>query len=321
MKSVSIVLGYACNNNCIFCLYGENKKKGNRSTEEIKKTLETIKKDTSSISITGGDATIRSDFLEILEFAKNLGFNITLETNGRSFSNIKFAEKVLEIVPNIRFSISLHHIKPEIADYLSGGIKGSWIQTVSGIRNLINLGNKNIVIASVVFKQNYKFLHEMVKFLNTLGIKNVDFILVRKEGYARVNYQNLAPKIEKVTPYLLKAFEEGRKNNMQVRSYGFPFCCIQGYEKHAFELGLIYSKLRGKKSFFNFGDFEEDHFKGRLKRRRIKFLKCKKCKYYNICEGVWSGYFETFGDREFQPIKGKKIENRKELADLLNNSK
>ena len=40
MKIVDIKTGFLCNNNCIFCIHGDNKFKGNFLYEDIKKDLE-----------------------------------------------------------------------------------------------------------------------------------------------------------------------------------------------------------------------------------------------------------------------------------------
>ncbi|HON55855.1 MAG TPA: hypothetical protein PLJ38_02440 [bacterium] len=34
---------------------------------------------------------------------------------------------------------------------------------------------------------------------------------------------------------------------------------------------------------------------------------CKKCAYYNICDGIYPQYSKRFGNDEFKPIIGKKI--------------
>lgn len=314
-KHSTMVLGYSCNNNCIYCLYGDNKETGDLSTDEIKKTLKEISKETDSISFSGGDVTIRDDFFDLLKYAKNLRFNeISIETNGRAFYNREFARKTLEIMNDLIFSISLTHIKPEIHDKITR-VDGSWMQTIKGIKNLVELGNKNVSIAFVVCKLNYKILPLAVDFFSDLGVKRIDFIIVRKSGYAKKNYQNIAVKISEIKPYLFKAFDKGYENNITVTSYGFPFCCLENYKNRAFELGLIENKLSGRDAFFNYGSTTENHFEDRLKGRRIKIKVCKECKYYNACEGIWRGYIETFGIKEFRPLKGDKIKNIKGLLD------
>ena len=313
--SSTLVLGYNCNNNCIYCLYGDNKKEGDMSTKEVKKALEEIKKETSTISFSGGDVTIRADFFQLLEYTKNLGFNnISIETNGRMFSNNEFAEKTLKIIPNVTFSISPTHINPKIHDKITR-VNGSWKQTIKGIKNLVGLGNRNIMIAFVVCKFNYNILPSAVEFFNDLGVRRIDFILVRKSGYARENYDNIAVRIKEIKQYLFKAFDKGYENNINVSSYGFPFCCLGNYKHNAFELGLIKSKLQGNEVIFRYRTNTEKHFDERLKGRRVKIRVCKKCKYYDLCEGIWNGYIETFGVKEFKPLRGKEINNLKELLD------
>ncbi len=321
MKSMTMVLGYTCNNNCIFCIFGDQKHKGIRKSAEVKKRLKDMRKQTSSINFTGGDLTIRKDFFDILDFVKQLNFSdVSIETNGRMFSSRIFTKRVLAIFPNMRFSISVYHINPEIHDSVTR-VKGSWDQTVNGIKNIISHENNNITIAFVVGKFNYKILPSAVDFFSDLGVQILDFILIRKEGAAKDNFDDIGVRISKVVPYLTKAFDKLDKTNLTVRSYGFPFCTLKGYERHVQELGLIEATLEGRKSIFDFDDHIQDQFRERLRGRRSKFKKCMNCKYYNICEGVWTHYVETFGKDEFNPVRGEKIQTKNELEKLLKNSR
>jgi MoaA/NifB/PqqE/SkfB family radical SAM enzyme len=126
-SSATVVLGYKCNNNCIFCVYG--KKKGKRNLGEIKESIRNLRKYSSHLMITGGSA-FRDDYFKILVYAKNLGFKIHIDHNLRLFANIEFAKKVLEIFPDATFSCSLHSPIPSIHEKITR-VKGSWNQTIN----------------------------------------------------------------------------------------------------------------------------------------------------------------------------------------------
>jgi len=73
LKRADVKVGFSCNNNCLFCFIP--KKTIDRNTREIKNTLLQCKIDgVEKIVITGGEPTIRKDIIQILEYAKNLGF-------------------------------------------------------------------------------------------------------------------------------------------------------------------------------------------------------------------------------------------------------
>ena len=47
----------------------------------------------------------------------------------------------------------------------------------------------------------------------------------------------------------------------------------------------------------------------KLMKYTVKSKKCKKCKYYLICDGLWKKYAQIYGDNEIIPKKGKKIKD------------
>jgi len=295
--STSLVLGYDCNNNCIFCLYGD--RKGMRSSEELKKTMDELRKYSNDIMLTGGSA-YREDYLEILRYAKGLGFKVHIDHNLRLFANKEFAKKVLEILPDARFSCSLHSPTPEIHDKITR-VKGSWKQTVRGIKNIVESGNKNITPVCVICKLNYKLLPEMVSFVSKLGLSRLDFVLVRKEGNAEKIYEKIVPSFREFKNYLFRALSIAEKLNFFVRVTGLPLCAIPKI-KFSFEL---YGRMM-EKIIWDVDGIKTDELKGRPL-RRVKFRRCKLCKYYFICPGVIEDYVQVHGDKEFYPIKGKKV--------------
>ncbi|MBU0579816.1 MAG: radical SAM protein, partial [Candidatus Margulisbacteria bacterium] len=84
MKRADIKIGYLCNNHCLFCVQGKNRELyGNKSCAEIKKAINLARKTCQDLVFTGGEATLRNDFLELVSYAKKLGFRyICVITNG-----------------------------------------------------------------------------------------------------------------------------------------------------------------------------------------------------------------------------------------------
>ena len=78
-----------CNAKCKHCgsKAGENiELKEELTTEEIKNTLQSIANKYNAneilLNITGGEPLVRQDLLEVMEFAKNLGYHWGMTTNG-----------------------------------------------------------------------------------------------------------------------------------------------------------------------------------------------------------------------------------------------
>ncbi|MBM4371799.1 MAG: radical SAM protein, partial [Deltaproteobacteria bacterium] len=101
-ERVDVKTGFHCNNRCSFCVQGDKRDlHGNKSTEEVRQTLRDAVRDSDSIVFTGGEVTIRADFLELVRFARELGFRrIQVQTNGRMLAYRAFARQTVEAGAN-----------------------------------------------------------------------------------------------------------------------------------------------------------------------------------------------------------------------------
>jgi len=119
IKKTVIIVGYQCNNRCQFCNDANKRELPNKTTVQIKKEIIEVKKRTTYLELIGGETTIRPDALELISFAKELGFQtIAMSTNGRMYSYLEFTKKMIAAgLTDIVFSIHGHQAK--IHDYLT----------------------------------------------------------------------------------------------------------------------------------------------------------------------------------------------------------
>ena len=294
MKRVDIKTGFVCNNKCLFCVQADNRLTGNRSFEEIKKNLEEVKDKCTGVVLTGGEVTIRTDFLEVVKYAKKLGYEtIQIQSNGRMFSSIDFCKKTIEAGAT-EFAPALHGYTAEQHDYLTNA--KSFNQTLKGIYNLKSLGAK-VIMNTVILKPNYKDLPKIANLLCNLKVDQFQLAFVHAIGNAWDNYEEMVPKMSETVPYIKEAIDIGIKNNIFVMVEAVPFCLMEGYEKHISENYIPETVIRGV-DFQNTDDYKNQ----RMSSGKKKFPQCKNCKYDQICEGVWKEYPEKFGEKEFIPV-------------------
>ena len=329
MRELHLILGYTCNNNCIHCFNKDTielkTKRGeplDRTTEEVKEILLQAKKEeVKEITFTGGEPTIRKDFLELLKFTKNLGFKIGLQTNGRAFYSKQFVDKVLKIEPRLSFTVPFHHTNPEIFDQITGSA-GSFEQTSEGIKNLISKGNNNITLKTVVLKQNYTDLPKILAFAVESEIRAFNITFPQLCRHTEIYAKDIIPKYKDIKLYLDEVLERSRRLNLQVILSAIPFCFVsQRYFAYMDEINYLKKWVSGDLFKRKTLDSTEDILIDLEVNRRSKPKQCKKCKFYNICLGVWKEYLKLYGDKEFKPVKGEKIETFAELEDLLRKSR
>lgn len=294
-KRVDIKTGFMCNNNCMFCAQAHKKHLGNKTTEEIKKDLKESRKRCDGVVLTGGEPTIRRDFLELVSYAKKLGYSlIQIQTNGRRFSSLEFCKKTIEAGAN-EFSPALHGYCSEQHDFLTRTPE-SFAQTVRGIQNLKKLGQQ-VITNTVVVKSNYRDLEKMAKLLVRLKVDQFQFAFVHPVGNAMKYYDSVVPTMSLAAPHIHKGLQIGINAKVECMAEAMPYCMMQGYENYISERFIPETEIK------EFSMVIEDYKKSRVKEGKTKFPQCKKCKYDKICEGPWREYPEKMGDEEFKAVR------------------
>jgi len=282
-----------CNNNCIMCSNPVDFRDKNDSflyskravISRIKNWEEKQKLDKENINLTGGEPTIHPEFLELVgEIRKILPENkIVMATNGRMFSYPWFAKRYLEF-NNLSLEVALHDFTPQLHDMITG-VKGSFEQTIKGVRNILKYKNSlhELEIRMIITKLNYKNLDETVNFIKKEfpSVDRVVLIFMEMEGYAEKNFKIVGLDYQELKPYIsLSQFKKWEKRLSEIRLYHFPLCVLQP------ELWKYTWRT--------------------LREEEITFLpSCNKCLYKKYCLGIHKDYLRLVGDKEFQPIRKK----------------
>jgi len=301
IKKTVIFTSYDCNNQCIFCIDAGKRNLPGKSTQEIKEEMAEAKKRGSTyLELIGGELTVRKDALLLVGFAKELGFKvISTATNGRMYSYLDYTKKMINAgLTHIIFSIHGHGAK--LHDSLTQS-PGSFKQLLDGLENFKKLGFKNIGSNTTIVKQNYKKLPQIGGFIYRAGIKNAEFIFVDPNyGGAKINFKKLVPKISEIAPYVKKCLDIGKKHKLGHWHIRYvPLCYFQDYLDQISELDEV-KKFQTEHLAPDFVNYDVEGSRSVV--GRVKTQRCKGCKLYNICEGIWREYYKQLGDRELKPV-------------------
>ncbi len=306
IKKTVIFGGYKCNNKCIFCINWDKRDIPGGDTLQIKKEMTGAKaRGSTYLEIIGGEPTIRPDIVELISFAKKLGFKtIMMSTNGRLYSYKEFAKKILQAGLNsIVFSIHGHTAR--LHDSLTQ-VPGSFDQLREGVKNVKEVAKElNLKISmgsnTCIVKQNYKYLSKIGEYIWSLGVNNAEFIFVDPNyGAAFKFFDKLVPKISQIAPYVQKCLDIGKKNGFPHWHIRYvPLCYFRDYLGQISELQEVatFKTEHIAPDFYN-----PDAEKGRRKIGRAKTEKCLGCKLYNICEGIWKEYLKNYSDKELKKV-------------------
>ena len=293
MERVDVKTGFNCNNRCRFCVQGDKRDLyGNKDTDEVKKVLEAARLDSDSIVFTGGEVTIRPDFIELVKYAKDLGFRkIQVQTNGRMLAYKKFAERTVAAGAN-EFSPAVHGHTPELHDYLTRA-EGSFKQSVQSIKNLKELG-QYVITNSVITRSNFRHLPALAALLIRLGVDQYQFAFVHALGTAQENFNRIVPRMTLIEPYVKRGVALGKKAGRLVFTEAIPYCFMSGYEEHVAERFMPRTKIFDAKSVV------DDYTSYRWTEGKAKGPVCAGCTWNAVCEGPWKDYVDGYGWDEFR---------------------
>lgn len=306
IKKTVIITGYKCNNRCRFCIQVNKREMPIRTTREIEREIfEARKRGREYLELIGGEMTIRPDIVELITFAKGLGFStIMMATNGRMFSYPELTRAILKAGLN-SLVFSIHGHTPKLHDWLTQ-VPGSFLQLKEGVKNVQKISRElglNIHLGSnvCIIKQNYKFLPAIGEYIRSLGIGDAEFIFVDpNEGGAHDYFDEFVPRISEVAKYAYRCLDIGKRDQLQHWDIRYvPLCYFQDYLDQISELQevRIFQTEHIAPDFYN-----PDVEKSRAEVGRAKTKRCQSCKLYQKCEGIWKEYLRHFGDEELKKV-------------------
>lgn len=163
--SAMIEIADRCNEVCIHC-YQVQGEKGEIETAEWRRILDELAEmGVLFLTVSGGEATLRKDFLEIVEHARAKKFAVKIFTNGLTMTP-ELAARLAELAVQ-EVQISLYSHRAEVHDWVTR-VPGSWEKTVAAARMLLGLGLK-VVLKSPLMTFNAQDIEAYVAFVTSLG--------------------------------------------------------------------------------------------------------------------------------------------------------
>ncbi|WP_313755958.1 His-Xaa-Ser system radical SAM maturase HxsC [Tissierella sp.] len=233
IKEEVLYITNKCNSNCIMCPDSESRRRKNigLTVDDILEQIDEYPEDLEFVCITGGEPTlIRYDLIRVLRKCRDRFKNtdFLLLTNGRSFSDSKYSLEFYEAIPRfLMVGIPIYHFSEEGHDSITQS-RGSFVQAVKGIDNLLSL-NISIEIRVVVMKMNYKILKEIANFISERfkDIKRVNIMSLEVMGSSFVNRSSVWVDLSEINAYLKEAVKILIKAGIQVQLYNFPLCYVE----------------------------------------------------------------------------------------------
>lgn len=286
--------GYACNQNCIHCFASDKRNTPKISLEELKSNIDDIDEKNTIVTLTGGEPTIRKDFIDILKYIKSKGYLTLLQSNGTKFSDNNYVKEIEPYLDMIYMPV-FSNIS-EIHDAITSK-KGSWEMMKQAF---INLENSNIFIWSntVINKLNYKTLLETADMIQEITPGNI-MTFTFPHSLASAYSTKVTPMFSEIKEYLLPVL---KRYGYLIHTHYLPRCVLYPYQNivelvddadgKIDKVGIDY--IENTWSSVNYSDIAEN--------ARVKNKNCSICRYDDVCLGVWKEYVELYNILDVDPI-------------------
>ena len=180
-----------CVGNCLYCSYTpEHAKETEVDTKTAYKIVDELYYFGSSwFGISGGEPLIRKDIFDVIEYAKKIGFEVSLITSGFAFS-----EKSLGQLSHheVHTAVSVDGAQ-ESNDIIRG--RGSYDKALFAMKKLSENGLLDCIVTTMT-KYNIKDAEHVVKLAEDHKARMVVFHNLVPVGRAGTNMPDLAPSPE-----------------------------------------------------------------------------------------------------------------------------
>lgn len=204
---MDLAITYKCNNKCVKCYVEKKREIKELKTEEWKKVLDKLWDiGVPHVTFTGGEPTTRKDLVKLVEYAEDIGIVTGLITNGRNLKDKNLVDELVAAGID-HFQITIESHLPEVHDKLTG-VKGSWEETVEGIKNVVPTP-VFIMTNTTLVPENINEIDKTIEFLASLGIDHFAANGIIKAGGGKNDSLDLTvEELNKTLDTIMKKAEE-----------------------------------------------------------------------------------------------------------------
>jgi radical SAM protein with 4Fe4S-binding SPASM domain len=163
--SAMLEIADRCNEACVHC-YQIQGQKGELATEHWEKVMRELSElGVMFLTFSGGEPTLRKDFLHLVAYARKLRFAVKIFSNALNITDALAAELGRLAVQEVQISLYSH--RAEVHDGVTR-VPGAFERVVSAVRALRGAGVK-VLLKSPLMSLNAPDYSEYVEFVTRLG--------------------------------------------------------------------------------------------------------------------------------------------------------
>lgn len=224
IKTSWLTITRKCNNFCEWC-YTQNKLNcESMKYEDAIACVDKLKKlGTNRIVLIGGEPTLYSNIIELINYISSKGIKVSIATNGRKFSDLEFSKKVIDAGVN-SINISLKATSEE--EYLKYTKSLGLNEAIRGYHNLRELGFDNVSLSYVIVSDNKENFNKVIRVIEDNNLKNIVFQFVKPVLELKDTDELLDIKsMGKFVTYIYNEMAKTRTN--YCLEISFPLCAVE----------------------------------------------------------------------------------------------
>jgi pyruvate-formate lyase-activating enzyme len=287
-----IRLGVACNNACFFChKRTDGAGFADLDTDAVMARIRVAASAGAAMVVfSGGEPTIRKDIIALCEYAREIGLESGLITNGRMFYYRSFTERLAAVgVKYVLISI----LGADAATHNQIVGQDAFLQTQKGLENIARLPVR-IVVNTVLTKLNANAPILIAKILEGVAPVHYKISLPEPKGSILSNRDTVFPPKEAAAHARLIAQALSKTSGITFGFDGFTPCLLDNFfllndDFHTHGFRMVSEP--GETRFYppDNGD-------------RAFLPACGICSVRHVCPGIYSKYLEWFPETSLPPI-------------------
>lgn len=234
-KTLVIELGIGCNNRCLFCYQrGYREVAGYPKWMERDEVRSRIRWGAANgfdeVSFTGGEPTIRPDFLELVRFAREVGFRrVAVTTNGWRLGQPGFFRDAVQ-AGLTSMGVSIHGPDAATHEGLTGR-EGSFARAIQAVHNALRThGNERVVrlnTFTLVTHRNVDRLVDLAHLLHRLGVRLLVFqpVILSKANFETA--ADLRVGLPDTVRAVRDVIREGIRLGFRTKLFNLPPCLFR----------------------------------------------------------------------------------------------
>ena len=310
-QKTEVQLGHLCNNRCVFCISGHRTHERRAPILSATKLEEEIRaaKENGQTSITflGGEPTVQPFFLDLVEFAADLGFDeIVIFSNGSRLHRPAFMDRILATGATFEFRFSFQGATCEAHERTTKR-RGSFEKLLAAVA-LAAKRNQRIAVNMCVVKQNFESVAHFGPLLEPFGVRQLHLDMMHPEdspGFSPEQLGHILPRYTDLVAPLDRMYAQ-MPSSIEAQVGNLPFCVAPHLADRIHHGGP--STLTNSASSEGAAtlDGQKDKYESKTA-TKFQPPACRTCVVRTGCSGLFPEYAEIYGTEECRPLSGRAV--------------